>query len=580
MEDKQDLEDRNKNKSSSPKRMFLVARVTANTEKKDIAEYYEQLFQSILKRHLGEVVTGLLLIYPTSIVHILESSNGTLYQILLDYLSHEKDETEFFIQGMKIIVTSHNIPTRLFMQWHVSVIKAPVMYLDDVTQSLSLQEVMTEFLIQTHKLALHLFKTVKVGTKGPGDNLHQVAPELLLPEQIIKYVCNAAELMDPETFINMYNKPIHVTLDSEVGKKQHSNLHKEMKKDKHLIQILIHSFNHQRAADTTQYYVLRFDKYQTPNIQQCAIYSLNCEKAPIDSKCLVTKDLTPEVLGYEKNLFQVLYSHQREIFRPYPLSYQRGRSVLAEGPSEDSFNAPVVPIAEMSRTDDQKRPAVSRGHCSRASPLFAQRRAPAAGSSCSDGGGSSGGHRALRGPGEPVHMLLWPGGCSTADGDCARKGCSGAGAQLLARASAALRRRESAAAAFAGRVAGGPRSARSLPPPQWRGGGGAGEATGQAGRDGSDPPGRRGVRPWLGVEVTAAAAAAGGSRGCGTRSPSIPPSAALAAPWSLHRVSGPTLHCAAAGGMTGGRGGGGEREQSLLSTVTAGSPSAFLPPSG
>lgn len=33
--------------------------------------------------------------------------------------------------------------------------------------------------------------------------------------------------------------------------------------------------------------------------------------------------------------------------------YRRGRSVLAEGPSEDSFNAPVVPIAEMSRTDDQ-----------------------------------------------------------------------------------------------------------------------------------------------------------------------------------------------------------------------------------
>ena len=64
--------------------MFLVARITANIEKKDIADYYEQLFQSILKRHLGEAVTGLLLIYPTSILHILESSSGTFYQILLD----------------------------------------------------------------------------------------------------------------------------------------------------------------------------------------------------------------------------------------------------------------------------------------------------------------------------------------------------------------------------------------------------------------------------------------------------------------------------------------------------------------
>ncbi|KAK2503415.1 hypothetical protein MC885_004032 [Smutsia gigantea] len=197
-------------------RMFLVAKITPNTEKKAIAEYYEQVFQSILKHHLGEAVTGLLLIYPTSMVHVLESSSGILYQILLDYLNHKKNKTDFFIQEMKIIVVSHNIPTRFFMQWHVSVIKGPVMYLGDVTQSQSLEEVITEFLTQIHKLALHLFKTVKVGTKGPGDDLDQLTPELLLPEQIVKYFCRSEDLMDPETFMNMYNKPIHVTLDSEV----------------------------------------------------------------------------------------------------------------------------------------------------------------------------------------------------------------------------------------------------------------------------------------------------------------------------------------------------------------------------
>ncbi|XP_058581152.1 testis-expressed protein 47 [Neofelis nebulosa] len=197
-------------------RMFLVAKITANTEKKYIADYYEQVLQSTLKLHIGEAVTGFLLIYPTSILHILESSSDMLYQILLDHLDQKKNDTEFFIQGMKIIVVSHNIPTRLFMQWHVSEIKAPVMYLDDVTQTQSLEEVITEFLTQTHKLAIHLLKTVKVSAKGPGDNLHQLAPELLIPEQIIKYLCKSEEFMDPEAFLNMYNKPIHITLDSEV----------------------------------------------------------------------------------------------------------------------------------------------------------------------------------------------------------------------------------------------------------------------------------------------------------------------------------------------------------------------------
>ncbi|XP_037008307.2 testis-expressed protein 47 [Artibeus jamaicensis] len=197
-------------------RMFLVAKTRPNIEKKDITEYYEQVFQSISRHHLEEAVTGLLLIYPTSILHILESSSGTLHQILLDYLNRKKDETEFFIEGIKIIVVSHNIPTRVFLQWHVSVIKVPVMYLDDVTQSQTLKEVITEFLTHTHKLALYLFKTIKVGTKGPGDNLHQGAAELLPPQQMIKYLYKSEEFMDPEMFLNMYYKPMHVTFDSEV----------------------------------------------------------------------------------------------------------------------------------------------------------------------------------------------------------------------------------------------------------------------------------------------------------------------------------------------------------------------------
>ncbi|XP_012368579.2 testis-expressed protein 47 [Octodon degus] len=197
-------------------RMFLVANTHPNMDQKEIAEHYEQTFQSILKHNPGEAVTGLLLIYPTSMLHILESSSSTLQQILLDFLSQEKKEKEFWIQKLKIVVISHNIPTRVFMQWHTSVVRAPIMYLDDVTQSQSLKEIVTDFLTRTHKLALHLFKTPKVKTKGLDDNLQNAAPSLLLPEQIIKYLCNSEELPDPATFLSMYNKPIDIILDSEV----------------------------------------------------------------------------------------------------------------------------------------------------------------------------------------------------------------------------------------------------------------------------------------------------------------------------------------------------------------------------
>ncbi|KAM4874532.1 testis-expressed protein 47 isoform 1-T5 [Thomomys bottae] len=197
-------------------RMFLVASIHENVDKQAIADYYEHTFQTILKYHVGEGVTGLLLIYPTSVLHILESSNGTLLRILLDYVKQEKDHEEFLIQNVKIVTVSHDVPSRIFLHWHMSVINVPVIYLDDVTQSLSLNEVLTDFLTLTHKLGLYIFKTVKVGTKTLGDNLHLVVPDLLLSEQIIKYLCRAEELMDPATFLNMYSKPIHITLDSEV----------------------------------------------------------------------------------------------------------------------------------------------------------------------------------------------------------------------------------------------------------------------------------------------------------------------------------------------------------------------------
>ncbi|XP_072507648.1 testis-expressed protein 47 [Notamacropus eugenii] len=197
-------------------RMFFVAKISPNVEKKSITEYYEQLYQHILKFHMGENVTGMILIYPTTILHVIESSTGTLYRILQDYFSHEEDEPRFLLHDLKILVISHNIPTRLFMQWYTSMVNMPVMYLEDFTQSQSKEEVVTECFTLVLKLGMYLFRNVKVGTKGPGDNLHKLVPDLLLPEEIIKYLCRAEGFLTPAEFLRMYNKPVHVTLDAEV----------------------------------------------------------------------------------------------------------------------------------------------------------------------------------------------------------------------------------------------------------------------------------------------------------------------------------------------------------------------------
>ncbi|XP_034640143.1 testis-expressed protein 47 [Trachemys scripta elegans] len=196
-------------------RLFFVAKLSERADRRDITGYHERLFQNILKYHLGEPVSGLLLLYPSSILHILESSSGTLYHILQDLASLQKQGSSALLQEIKILVVSHNIPTRLFLQWYVTMVTLPVTYLEDVTQSQSAEEVVTECLTLLLKLGTYLSKTFKVSSKGLGDNLHTLVPELLIPAETINYLFKAKEFMSPEAFLKMYNNPLQPAMASE-----------------------------------------------------------------------------------------------------------------------------------------------------------------------------------------------------------------------------------------------------------------------------------------------------------------------------------------------------------------------------
>ncbi|XP_067390449.1 testis-expressed protein 47 isoform X2 [Emydura macquarii macquarii] len=150
----------------------------------------------------------------------LKSSSGTLYHILQDLASLQKQGSSALLQEIKILVVSHNIPTRLFLQWYVTMVTLPVTYLEDVTQSQSTEEVVTECLTLFLKLGTYLSKTFKVSSKGLGDNLHTLVPELLIPAETISFLCKAKEFMSPAEFLKMYNNPLQPAMASasETGK--------------------------------------------------------------------------------------------------------------------------------------------------------------------------------------------------------------------------------------------------------------------------------------------------------------------------------------------------------------------------
>ncbi|XP_062999488.1 testis-expressed protein 47 [Elgaria multicarinata webbii] len=195
-------------------RLFFVAMLREERCHAEITAYHEQLFQKISKFHLGEPASGVLLIYSQCVLHILEASSGTLYHILMDLAAFESQGPVALLQDIKILVVSHNIPTRLFSQWYATTVEVPVT-LEDVTQSQTTEEVITECLSLILKLGIYL-ATLKVGNKGLSDCLHTAVPELLIPAETIGYLCRAKECLSPGEFLKMYNSPLQPNMDSEM----------------------------------------------------------------------------------------------------------------------------------------------------------------------------------------------------------------------------------------------------------------------------------------------------------------------------------------------------------------------------
>lgn len=67
------------------------------------------------------------------------------------------------VQDAKILIMSHNLPSRLFQQWHYKVLSMTQMHLDYDTLKESVETIISECLTAILKLGQHLLKYPKVG---------------------------------------------------------------------------------------------------------------------------------------------------------------------------------------------------------------------------------------------------------------------------------------------------------------------------------------------------------------------------------------------------------------------------------
>ncbi|XP_035695583.1 testis-expressed protein 47-like isoform X1 [Branchiostoma floridae] len=203
-------------KKSLIHRLVYIARLTGNlNDKRDLGAYYEQLFKKLHNHYQGEPATGLLLIYPQYCIHSVESSSEMLTATLRDLVSHQQSEGAL-LSDAKILIMSHDIPTRLYPQWSHRVLNLPASRLEKYETNESVEQLVPECLTQLLKLGVYLAKTPKLNLKNAMDSLHEKVPELLPPQDLIGYLLTSLELDSPQQYLKRYHTPFHTVLDGEL----------------------------------------------------------------------------------------------------------------------------------------------------------------------------------------------------------------------------------------------------------------------------------------------------------------------------------------------------------------------------
>ncbi|KAM6471628.1 testis-expressed protein 47-like isoform 3-T3 [Liasis olivaceus] len=196
-------------------RLIFLAKISPDlADKRNLAEYWEQLFLN-LQRHYyqGVGVTGLLLLYPTYIIHILESSSDVLYSVLRDLRDMEQQK-RVLVLDVKILVMSHNLPARLFQQWNYKVLNLPERYLNyETPHEEPVEATICECLTALLRLGKYLLNYPKSPKNLPDHFLEEV-PEFIVSQDTIGFLLECQELLSPAQFLHLFEFPLDIQMDS------------------------------------------------------------------------------------------------------------------------------------------------------------------------------------------------------------------------------------------------------------------------------------------------------------------------------------------------------------------------------
>ncbi|XP_017259518.1 testis-expressed protein 47 [Kryptolebias marmoratus] len=195
-------------------RLIVIARLRCDlTDREELRAHYEKLNFRLKKQHVGDPITGLLLIYPSCLLQVIESSGVVLTSVLKDLAAMQQQPDDGLLET-KIVFIAHNLQSRLFQKWSYKLLDENQVAGHAVVKRLEEEEESTQFLVCSVLSALKKLGELLETTQEvlPGSVLDET-PELIVPEKILEKLLGRDELITPQQYLQMYQSPLKISIE-------------------------------------------------------------------------------------------------------------------------------------------------------------------------------------------------------------------------------------------------------------------------------------------------------------------------------------------------------------------------------
>mmetsp|Transcript_2170 Transcript_2170/g.7576 ORF Transcript_2170/g.7576 Transcript_2170/m.7576 type:complete len:252 (-) Transcript_2170:2771-3526(-) len=196
---------------SVPSRMLLLAKTDGTQTGKDaVASYWEGVLREC--RGESERETGLLLVFPNCVLHMVEGTASLLMDVCRRLEAAAPDECH--MRGVKVCASTEDVPSPAFLTWEACFVNEPPVEGAEAEDPETMVDAVSDVNLGLLRLGGVLKQMARAELDGALDNLRSAYPDLTPMTTLLGILATEGAPTLTE-FLDIYDSAVDVDLESE-----------------------------------------------------------------------------------------------------------------------------------------------------------------------------------------------------------------------------------------------------------------------------------------------------------------------------------------------------------------------------